>query len=163
MAVPSSAKKTGHLRDDGDARDRMDLHPLGVEGVLDVGAHDANVRADGREGDLVGVALAGGFGIGLSDGELAHDFEDQVAAFIAYVSSVHEILELRVELEPAVSVAVLLMADSVVLLASGGVHNRSGHGGALLLHDEARGMVDVSLQGGVTGGVHWRGSGWRRR
>jgi hypothetical protein len=97
-----------------------------VEGVLDVGAQDANVRADGREHDVVRVALARGFGVGLSDRVFANDFEDQVAAFSADVSGVHEILKFRVQLEPAVSVAILLVPDSIRLFAGGGIHKRPG-------------------------------------
>ena len=66
----------------------MNLVPLSVESVLDVTSDDANAGTDRRQGNVIGVALAGGFGIRLGDGKPAHDLEDQISAFVADVTGV---------------------------------------------------------------------------
>jgi hypothetical protein len=116
------AKRRGRLLNDGDARDRMYFYPFGVKRILHQTADHANMRADSGEIDLVRETLARGLSIGLSYREFADDFEDQVAAFGAYVSCVQQILKLRIQFEPSVGVAVGFMADSVWFRTVGGVN-----------------------------------------
>src|SRR5260370_1079276 len=73
--TPGGATQGGRLGNDGDSGDGVDLHPLCMKSVLDVSAYNANVRAHARERDVVGEAPARCFGVGLSDGELTHNFE----------------------------------------------------------------------------------------
>ena len=138
----------------------MNLHPLGMKGVLHVGSHYANVGAHGRYRDVIREALARRLGICLSDREPAYDFEHQVAGFIAHVSGVQEIQKFRVRFEPSVRISVRLVTNSIRLFTMGRVHGCTGHRGTLVLYDEALRMVDMIPQAGVTLRVWWLGSGW---
>jgi hypothetical protein len=114
-----------------------------VKRVLHQSADDANMRAYSGNIDLIGETLTRGLGVGLSYRELADNFEHQVAAFITYVSRVKQILKLRIQFEPSVSVAIGFMADSVWFRSVGGVNKCSGHRNALLLHDQTSRVIDM--------------------
>src|ERR1700722_10854402 len=70
----------------GDAGHGMNFIPLTVKSILDISADDADMRADGRQGDVVCEALTCGLSVRLSYWEPADNFEDEVASFIVDVS-----------------------------------------------------------------------------
>ena len=82
------AKKASILRNNCNARDRMNLHPFRMEGILYISTHDSNVRAHWRQGDMIRIVQAGRFGVGLGHGKSAHNFKNEVAALITDVPSV---------------------------------------------------------------------------
>ena len=51
------------LLDNGDARNRVNFIPFGVEGVLHVSSHDANARTNFGKLDIVVIALTRSLGI----------------------------------------------------------------------------------------------------
>lgn len=71
---------------DGDAGYGMNFIPLTVKSVLDISADHADMRAHGRQRDVVCEALTCGLSVGLSYREPADNFEYQVASFIVDVS-----------------------------------------------------------------------------
>src|SRR6266568_7625169 len=149
---------------DGDAGNGMNLDPLTMESVLHQGSHDANVGAHRGERNLILIIGACSLGVRLSHREPAHDFEHQIAAFMVRVSGVQEILKFGIHLEPPVSVSIVFVADSIGLSPGGRIHNRSGYGTALLMHDQTVRVVDVLPQSIITG-TRRRGRrrSWRRR
>jgi hypothetical protein len=64
----------------------MNFIPLTVESILDISADDADMRAHGRQRDLVCEALTCGFSVRLGYWEPADNFEYQVATFIVQIS-----------------------------------------------------------------------------
>jgi hypothetical protein len=121
----------------------MNLHPLRVKRVLHIRSNDAHVRAYRGDCDLVLITLACRLGVWLRHRELAYDLEHQVTTFITLISSVQEILEFRIYLEPSVRISISFVTDAIPLFACGRVNNSTCHGGALLYHDKALVMVNV--------------------
>ena|ERR1700733_1319124 len=98
---------------------------------------------------MVGEVLARCFGVGLSNGKMADDFENKIAAFVAHVSSIQEALKFGFWLEPSVCVPVRLVSDSIMFFAIGRVHDGARHYGTLVFHDEPLGMVNMGPQSAV--------------
>src|SRR5438552_15923149 len=80
---------------------------------------------------------------------MTHDLEHEIAAFVRPIAGVDQARELRIDLQPPVGVAVRLMTHAVglvVRLARGGVDDHARYGDTVLLHEQARRMVDALPQ-----------------
>src|SRR5580704_14705095 len=71
-----------------DSRDRMNLHPLCMETVLDQSANYLDVRTHRRQRHLIGVVGTRRFGVLLSNRKSAYNLENQIPSFIADVPGV---------------------------------------------------------------------------
>src|SRR5579864_4295261 len=88
---------TYYLRQRGDARYRMNLHPLFVIHILNVASYDAHMRSHRRNPNCVVIRWGTRWnGVCLRYGEFADDLEHQIPALIADVSRIQEILEFGV-------------------------------------------------------------------
>jgi hypothetical protein len=122
----------------------MNFHPLRVKCVLHIRSNDANVRAYSGDCDLVLITFACRLGVGLRHRKLTYDLEHQVATFFTLISSVQEILEFRIYLEPSVRIPVRFVTDPIRPFARGCVNKDASHGNALVLHNEALWMIDMT-------------------
>jgi len=78
--------------------------------------------------------------------ELADDLEDEISALVVHVSSIKQTLELWIDLQPAVSIPIGLMADAVRLTTVCCVNDSSRNGNARLLYDQSMRLVNVLPQ-----------------
>src|SRR5262249_55766995 len=116
----------------------MNFHPLRVISIADVRPHDSDMRAHRRNNDWTLVVLACRLSIGLCwRYELADDLEDEISALVVHVSSIKQTLELWIDLQPAVSIPIGLMADAVRLTTVCCVNDSSRNGNARLLYDQS--------------------------
>lgn len=113
----------------------MDFHPLRVIGVLHVGSDDPNVGSDRGKLNRRVIAAARRTGISLRHMVFANGLEDEIAAFVAEISSIEQALERRVHIEPAVRITIGFVPNPVSLLAPRVVNKSARHSDALLLHD----------------------------
>ena len=76
------------LREYRNSRNRMNLHPLRVESVLDQCPNYLNVRADRRQRDMIHIVCTRRFGVLLVNRESTYNLKNQIPSFIAYVPGV---------------------------------------------------------------------------
>jgi len=125
----------------------MNLHPLGMKGVLYVNSYNANMRAYRRKVYLVLVVATCRLGVCLSHRKLADDFEYQVSALSVVIAGVQQILKLGVHFEPTVGIPIPFVTNSTGFLAIGRVHDRSCYRNTLLMDDQTGGVIHVAPQG----------------
>lgn len=145
------------LLDYFEARNGVQLVPLGVVIVLHPGAGHSNVAADRSQLDLVGIAFAGVYGIGLRDFEHAHDFIDQIALFVAVIACVEVSLLPGVQCQPAVAVAVRFPANAIFAAPVRSIHDRACQGYALPVYEQALRVVNVGPKAFIAGYIRLRG------
>ena len=131
------------LRNDRNARDRMYLHPFSVKRILNQRSDDSDMRSYSGDIYLIRKSLAPRLRVSLLNWEFANQFEYQIAVLGAQISRIKQVLELGVQFEPPVSVAIGFVADSIRSLPIRGINNRARDRDALLLHDQTTRMVDV--------------------
>lgn len=121
-----------------------------VIGVLHVGADDSDVGPYRGKLEFRVVAAARSNSVSLSYMVLADDLEDEIAAFIAEVPCVEQVLELRVHVQPAMRVTVRFVPNAIALSPIRGIYNRARHSHTLLLYDQALRVVHVCPKARVT-------------
>ncbi len=123
----------------------MNFHPLRVVRVTYIRTHNPYMRADWRKYDCSLVVFTRRFCISLCWWhEFTDNLENEISTLIVHISRVEKILKLGIHLQPAVSIAILLMADAVRFTTVGRVNNDASDREARLLNDQTVGIIDVS-------------------
>src|SRR5947209_4625835 len=127
----------------------MNLVPLAVVLLGYDGPGNRDVRAHWRDLFRVMERRASRLRIGLRDRVVADKLEYEVAALVRPVAVIDQTGKLRIDLQPAVRIAVSFVPHAVwlvVRLRGSRVHDGARHREAVLPHEQARRVVDVLPQ-----------------